>query len=163
MCSSPSTFVMPGSGSLDWPGYRRMHATSWNRSSSNWAARRVLRTSCSLIRAHRPSCDSALGRSGVAVQLFSPMALPRGELRHAAPHVLQKAIIQVYVVALAGAQVNRRLVVPVEIRAAGFDQLELGGQLLVERGHGLEFVDRVIYGNPLRFLNQCPKFKLADG
>ena len=31
------------------------------------------------------------------------------------------------------------------------------------RGHGLEFVDRVIYGNPLRFLNQCPKFKLADG
>jgi predicted metal-dependent TIM-barrel fold hydrolase len=31
------------------------------------------------------------------------------------------------------------------------------------RGHGREFVDRVIYGNPLRFLSQCPKFKLAEG
>jgi uncharacterized protein len=31
------------------------------------------------------------------------------------------------------------------------------------RGHGPEFVDRVIYGNPLQFLGQCPRFKLADG
>ena len=31
------------------------------------------------------------------------------------------------------------------------------------RGHGPEFVDRVIYGNPLRFLSQSPRFKLSDG
>jgi predicted metal-dependent TIM-barrel fold hydrolase len=31
------------------------------------------------------------------------------------------------------------------------------------RGHRPEFVDRIIYGNPMRFLSQSPKFKLADG
>src|ERR1017187_6605331 len=60
--------------------------------------------------------------------------LPRRHLRHAAPHVLKQRVGSVYVVTLAGAQMNRRLVVPVEIRAAGFDQLELGGQFLVKRG-----------------------------
>jgi predicted metal-dependent TIM-barrel fold hydrolase len=29
------------------------------------------------------------------------------------------------------------------------------------RGHGPDFVDQVIYGNPLRFLSECPKFHLT--
>ncbi len=28
------------------------------------------------------------------------------------------------------------------------------------RGHGHQTVDQLIYGNPLRFLSQCPKFRL---
>jgi predicted metal-dependent TIM-barrel fold hydrolase len=28
------------------------------------------------------------------------------------------------------------------------------------RGHGAEAVERLIYHNPLRFLSQCPGFKL---
>ena len=28
------------------------------------------------------------------------------------------------------------------------------------RGHTAEAIDRLIYQNPLRFLSQCPKFKL---
>jgi uncharacterized protein len=31
------------------------------------------------------------------------------------------------------------------------------------RGHGPDWVDRVIYGNPLRFLGQNPKFKAGPG
>lgn len=30
-----------------------------------------------------------------------------------------------------------------------------------KRGHGSGIIDKVIYENPLRFLSQCPKFKLA--
>ena len=28
------------------------------------------------------------------------------------------------------------------------------------RGHSAEFVDQVLYQNPVRFLSQCPKFKI---
>jgi predicted metal-dependent TIM-barrel fold hydrolase len=30
------------------------------------------------------------------------------------------------------------------------------------RGHTADFVDAVLYRNPLRFLSQCPKFRVAD-
>jgi predicted metal-dependent TIM-barrel fold hydrolase len=29
------------------------------------------------------------------------------------------------------------------------------------RGHSAEFVDEVLYQNPVRFLSQCPKFRLG--
>lgn len=31
-----------------------------------------------------------------------------------------------------------------------------------QRGHSAELVDHVIYGNPHRFLSQCPKFRLGE-
>ena len=31
------------------------------------------------------------------------------------------------------------------------------------RGHNAEAIDRLIYQNPVRFMSQCPKFKLANG
>lgn len=33
---------------------------------------------------------------------------------------------------------------------------------LRRRGHGAEAIDRLIYQNPVRFLSQCPKFKLPN-
>jgi len=30
------------------------------------------------------------------------------------------------------------------------------------RGHSTEFVDQVLYQNPVRFLSQCPKFRLPN-
>jgi hypothetical protein len=30
------------------------------------------------------------------------------------------------------------------------------------RGHPSETIDQMIYGNPIRFMSQCPKFKLAN-
>jgi len=29
------------------------------------------------------------------------------------------------------------------------------------RGHGEDAIDRLVYRNPVKFLSQCPKFKLA--
>jgi predicted metal-dependent TIM-barrel fold hydrolase len=31
-----------------------------------------------------------------------------------------------------------------------------------QRGHSAEFVDQVLYQNPLRFLSQCPKFRVGE-
>ena len=31
------------------------------------------------------------------------------------------------------------------------------------RGHSADFVDAVLYRNPVRFLSQCPKFSVGDG
>ena len=31
-----------------------------------------------------------------------------------------------------------------------------------QRGHTLQAIDRLIYENPLRFLSQCPKFKVNE-
>jgi predicted metal-dependent TIM-barrel fold hydrolase len=31
-----------------------------------------------------------------------------------------------------------------------------------QRGHSAEFVDHVLYQNPLRFLSQCPKFRVGE-
>ena len=33
---------------------------------------------------------------------------------------------------------------------------------LRRRGHGAEAIDKLVYQNPKRFLNQCPKFKLPE-
>jgi uncharacterized protein len=33
---------------------------------------------------------------------------------------------------------------------------------LRRRGYTAEFVDEVLYQNPVRFLSQCPKFKITD-
>jgi hypothetical protein len=30
------------------------------------------------------------------------------------------------------------------------------------RGHSEDFVDAVLYRNPVRFLSQCPRFRVAD-
>jgi predicted metal-dependent TIM-barrel fold hydrolase len=31
-----------------------------------------------------------------------------------------------------------------------------------QRGHTAGFIDQVVYQNPLRFLSQCPKFRVAE-
>src|SRR5579862_5481114 len=59
--------------------------------------------------------------------------LASGHLGHTAAHVFQQGVGGIYVVALAGAEVNGRLVIAVKIGSAGLYQLEFGRQLFVER------------------------------